>query len=75
MRPLGNTEDRRDERLVELAHAAVLVGSPNEIRGLLDRVLPKRLRLEVIASGESRKTSEPPVTDDGSDGFIRGLPD
>jgi len=64
----GNTVEQRDERLVEFAHAAVLVGSPHEVRGLLDRMLAKLLRLEVMATAERRTPSEPPAADDGTSG-------
>ncbi len=71
----GSTEERRDERLVGLAHAAVLVGGLNEVRGLVGRVLAKRMRMEVIANGDRRGAAEMSETDEGGDGMIRGLPD
>ncbi|MBA4190808.1 MAG: hypothetical protein C0467_22710 [Planctomycetaceae bacterium] len=58
----SSTAEQRDERLVELAHAAVLVGSPHEVRGLLDRVLATRLRLEGAMSDQKAKLERPAKT-------------
>lgn len=61
VRHRGNAIDNRDERLVELAHAAVVVGEESELLELVARVKARGLRM-VFVRPES-----------GSRGVTRGV--
>jgi len=72
----GDAEEWRDQRLVEMAHAAVLVGPSTEVRSLLDAASVKGLGIVApgTRSGTERRTVEPTPEEDGG-GMVRGLPD
>jgi hypothetical protein len=68
---LGNAVEWRDTRLVEMAEAAVLVGEPTEVRGLLERAQARKPRLVAIGcqQEEARAVAPPPEKP-----RFRGLP-